>query len=219
MILLIFFQKLNVKLNSRTWMTLKFSVSDFSGLRISAASMTSTASIISVASITSTVSFNQEFTHFDSWIIPSTQKTNTSPILLSGSSKIQFVADIWYHFCRSLLRPAYGTFLKTGRWNSNFQTSQTCYAPKFNRIIHGLRTPREEKAFTARPKIQSQSQIFRYGRSIFCLPHRPIFSDIFDLCLHWVSVVRGIINCSTLRADLLCSLQYETPCIFIFQLL
>jgi hypothetical protein len=47
--------------------------------------------------------------------------------------------------------------------------------------MHGLRTHREETAFTARPKIQSQSQIFRYGRSIFCLPH---FSDIFDLCLH-----------------------------------
>ena len=30
-----------------------------------------------------------------------------------------------------------------------------------------------------------------YGLSIFCLPHRPNFSDIFDLCLHWVSVVRG----------------------------
>ena len=48
---------------------------------------------------------------------------------------------------------------------------------------HGLRTPREEIAFTARPKILSQSQIF-------CLPHQPNFSDIFDLCLHWVSVVR-----------------------------
>jgi hypothetical protein len=46
-------------------------------------------------------------------------------------------------------------------------------------------------AFTARPKIQSQSQIFRYSGSIFCLPYRPNFSDIFDLCLHWVSVVRG----------------------------
>ena len=30
-------------------------------------------------------------------------------------------------------------------------------------IRHGLRTPREEKAFTARPNIQSQSQIFKYG--------------------------------------------------------
>ena len=33
-------------------------------------------------------------------------------------------------------------------------------------------------------------KIFRYSRSIFCLPHRPNFSDIFDLCLHWVSIVR-----------------------------
>ena len=57
-------------------------------------------------------------------------------------------------------------------------------------LPHGLRTPRDELTFTARPKIQSQSQIFRYGGSIFCLPHRPNFSDIFDLCLHWVSVVR-----------------------------
>ena len=61
-------------------------------------------------------------------------------------------------------------------------------------MYHGLRTPREEIAFTARPKIQSQSQIFGYGRSIFCLPHWPNFSDIFDLCLHWVSVVRDSID-------------------------
>ena len=59
---------------------------------------------------------------------------------------------------------------------------------------HGLWTPREEKAFTARPKIHSHSQIFRYGRSIFRLPLRPNFSDIFDLCLHWVSVVRGNVD-------------------------
>ena len=68
------------------------------------------------------------------------------------------------------------------------------YAPHYNLLLntnhHGLRTPREEIAFTARPKTQSQSQIFRYGGSIFCLPHRPNFSDIFDLCLHWVFVVR-----------------------------
>ena len=42
------------------------------------------------------------------------------------------------------------------------------------------------RKFTPNPKI------FRYGGSIFCLPHRPNFSDIFDLCLHWVSVVRGL---------------------------
>jgi hypothetical protein len=57
---------------------------------------------------------------------------------------------------------------------------------------HGLRTPGEEIAFTARPEIKSQSQIYRYGRSIFCLPHRPKISVfLFFLCLHWVSVVRG----------------------------
>ena len=55
---------------------------------------------------------------------------------------------------------------------------------------HGLRTPRKGIYLTARPKVQSQFQIFRYGQSIFCLPHQPNFSDIFDLCLHCVSVVR-----------------------------
>jgi hypothetical protein len=59
-----------------------------------------------------------------------------------------------------------------------------------NMPFHGLRTPREEIAFTLQPKIQSQSQIFRYGGSKVCLPNRPNFSDIFDLCLHWVTVVR-----------------------------
>ena len=61
---------------------------------------------------------------------------------------------------------------------------------KMNDLTHRLRTPREEIAFTARPKIHSHSQIFRYGRSIFCLPHQPKFSDFFDLCFHRVSVVR-----------------------------
>jgi hypothetical protein len=52
-----------------------------------------------------------------------------------------------------------------------------------------LRTSGEEIAFSTLPKIHSHSQIFRYGQSIFCLPYRPKFSDFFDLCLHWVSVV------------------------------
>jgi hypothetical protein len=71
---------------------------------------------------------------------------------------------------------------------------------------HGLRSPGEKTAITARPKIQSQSQILMYGRSIFCLPHRPNFSDIFDFCLHWVSVVRDasdIIELSDFRRDTL----------------
>ena len=31
-----------------------------------------------------------------------------------------------------------------------------------------------------------------FNNSVFCLPHWPNFSDIFDLCLHWVSVVREL---------------------------
>ena len=57
-------------------------------------------------------------------------------------------------------------------------------------ISQGTDYGRTERKQPSRPKIQSHSQIFRYGQSIFCLPHRPNFSDIFDLCLHWVSVVR-----------------------------
>ena len=60
---------------------------------------------------------------------------------------------------------------------------------EIHRRVHGLRTPGEEMVITAWPKINSQSQIFRYGQSIFCLPHQPKFLDFFDLCLHWVSVV------------------------------
>jgi hypothetical protein len=73
---------------------------------------------------------------------------------------------------------------------------------------HGLWTPREKTAFTARPEIQSQSQIFRYGRSIFCLPNWPNFSDVFDLCLHWVSVVRAY-HCSNIIIEFRFSLFFS----------
>ena len=52
---------------------------------------------------------------------------------------------------------------------------------------HGLRTPREKIVFTAVHCMAENPipiPIFMYGRSIFFLPHRPNFSDIFDLCLH-----------------------------------
>ena len=98
---------------------------DFPDLKTSEASMTSTTSTASVASMTSAASFHQNFYSTWCWTIPSTQMTSTSPFLWNGLSKIQFFTDIWYPFCRRLLRPAYVTFLKTGWWNSNFQTSQT----------------------------------------------------------------------------------------------
>ena len=59
-------------------------------------------------------------------------------------------------------------------------------------LAHKLQTPSEEIAFTAQPKIKSQSQILSYSQSMFCLPHRPKISDFFDLCLHWVSLLRGL---------------------------
>ena len=40
------------------------------------------------------------------------------------------------------------------------------------------------RKFNPNPKFLSTAEAY------FCLPHRPNFSDIFDLCLHWVSVVR-----------------------------
>ena len=43
----------------------------------------------------------------------------------------------------------------------------------FKGQVHGLQTPDEKIALTARPKLKSQSQIYGYGRRIFCLPHRP----------------------------------------------
>ena len=54
--------------------------------------------------------------------------------------------------------------------------------------------------------IYSHSQIFRYRRSIFCLPHRPNFLYAFDLCFHWMSVVResGIRSKTMLHLQLAC---------------
>ena len=95
------------------------------------------------------------------------------------------IAHFFYHLCHLLGKHAIFSSIcfLIGFWTYYFLSC--C-----NGQIHELRTPREEIAFTAWPKIQSKSQIFKYSRSIFCVPHRPNFSDIFDLCLHWVSVVR-----------------------------
>ena len=67
------------------------------------------------------------------------------------------------------------------QWNLQMKYCKYCY--------HGLRTHCEEIAFTARPKINSHSQIFRYARSIFCLPHRPNFSRFL-----WFTASLGVRN-------------------------
>ena len=85
----------------------------------------------------------------------------------------------WIYYCHS----SESIGKKTGKTHLCALVQNTDY----ERLVR----PGEEIIFTARPKIYSHSQIFRYGRSIFCLPHRPKSSDFFDLCLHWVPVVRG----------------------------
>ena len=65
-------------------------------------------------------------------------------------------------------------------------------------------------------KSNPQSQIFRYGRSIFCLPHRPKISYFFDLCFHWVSVVRVPANASAAKAT--CSFTTEVKLLWFITL-
>ena len=62
------------------------------------------------------------------------------------------------------------------------------------------RNPERSESKDSKGKVDSYdgcNSIFRYDRSIFCLPHWPNFSDIFDLCIHWVSVVRGSVHCES----------------------
>ena len=51
------------------------------------------------------------------------------PLFVEWIIKIPFFTDIWYPFCRRLLRPAGVTFLKTDWRNSNVQTSWSHKAP------------------------------------------------------------------------------------------
>ena len=84
---------------------------------------------------------------------------------------------------------------QSGCWRAAQSAEAWCYSKKnyghIDASHHGLRTPSEEIPLTARLKIKSQSQIYRYGQSIFCLPHQPKVSGFFDLRLHWVSIVRS----------------------------
>ena len=104
------------------------------------------------------------------------------PLLTLVFSALQYLC---FHFYNERYHPM-------ARILEEYRTEGKLYIYKSPCSAHGLRTPRGEIVFTALPKIHSHSQIFRYASSIFCLPHRPNFSDIFDLCLHWVSVVRAL---------------------------
>ena len=76
---------------------------NFPGLRTSAASMASTASTTQWPLQTHFIKTN---TAPDDWILSGNQKTNTGPFLWNGLSKIQIFTNIWYSFCRRLMRSA-----------------------------------------------------------------------------------------------------------------
>ena len=98
---------------------------DFSGLKTSAASMTSAASTASMASVASTALFHQRT--FWSWWLdhPWIQNDQNCSLFVELIIKNPFFNDIWYLCCQRLLRPADITFSRTGWWNSNVHTSWT----------------------------------------------------------------------------------------------
>ena len=103
-------------INSRSRMTLKSSVAIFRTLKTSAASLTSAASATSLVSTDSTALFSQK-TSWSWWFDHQWHQNDQYQTFC-----MEWI-DIWYLFCQRLLRPAYVIFLKTGQWNSNFQTS------------------------------------------------------------------------------------------------
>ena len=118
-----FFQNIKIKLNSNAWMTLKSSVVIFQALKPLQPQWPQWPQQPQWPQWPRQPHFIKRSTDPDGLIIPSTQMTNTSPLLWNGSSKNQFFTDIWYSFCWRLLRPANVIFLKTGWWNTNPQTS------------------------------------------------------------------------------------------------
>ena len=85
--------------------------------------------------------------------------------------------------------------LSSGNFKRTYKVRETSFPADVFGSNHGLQTPSEEIAFTARAKIKSQSQVcigtVQWKHILSAI--LPIISGFFDLCLHWVSVVRGSI--------------------------
>ena len=111
---ILFFQNIKIKLNSRTWMTLKSPIVIFQALEPLQPQWPQQPQQPQWPQWPQQPHFIKKITDPDGWIIPGTKMTNTCPFLLNGSSKPQFFTNIWYPFCQRLLRPANITFLKTG---------------------------------------------------------------------------------------------------------
>ena len=119
----IYFQNIKIKLNSGAWMTLQSSVVICQAYEPLQPEWPLQPQQPQWPQWPRQPHFINRITDHNGWIIPSTKMIKTSPFLWNRSSKIQFFTDIWYPFCRRLLRPADVSFLKTGGWNSNVHTS------------------------------------------------------------------------------------------------
>ena len=109
-----FFSKnIEIKLSSRTWMSLKSSVVIFEALKPLQPQWPQQPQQPRGPQWPQQPHFTKKLPEPDGWIIPGTKITSAGPFLWDGSSKIQFFTGIWYLFCWRLLRPAYATFLKT----------------------------------------------------------------------------------------------------------
>ena len=86
---------------------------------------------------------------------------------------------VYWSFEQNSIQSTFDLFPQPAGKETNVQiTDYGCPERKYSSVLG--------QKFTPIPKF-----LGTYGRSIFCLPHRPNFSDLFELCLHWVSVVYG----------------------------
>ena len=106
------FQNIKIKMNSRTWMTLKSSVVIFQAVQLLQVHWPHLPLQHHWPLQPQKPYFTKLLPGPDGWIIPGTKMTNTGRFWLNESLKIQIFTDILYPFCQRLLRPAYVTFLK-----------------------------------------------------------------------------------------------------------
>ena len=117
------FQNIKIKLNLRTWMTLKSSVVIFQALELLQPNWPHRPLQPHWPLQPQKQNFTKKLAAPNDWFIPGTKMFNTGPFLWNGSSKIQFFTDIWYFFWLRLLRPADVIFLKNGCGTQKFPIS------------------------------------------------------------------------------------------------
>ena len=119
----IFFQNIKIKLNSRTWMTLRSSVEIFQTLEPLQPQWPPQPQQPPWPQWPFQPHFIKKITDCDVWIIFGTKMTNTGPFLWNEPSKIQFFTDISTISVGGCWGQPMSLFLQTGEWNSNAQYS------------------------------------------------------------------------------------------------